>query len=522
MTETPSTPEGEPTASSQPGAYGAPGGDATAAYPAPGGYPAADAAVAEPKRGPGRGVIIGIGATVLAVIAGAAVYATTALSGGGRQPDELAPRSTFAYAKLDLDPAANQKLAAREFFGKFPELKKSGADGENPFEALLAKMFEGEENFSYEADVKPWFDKRIGIAGYRGADGPAGLGIIQSKDDAKAKKAMDKAVAEAKKDGDEFAYRIEKGYVVVSDTQAHLDDALKQAAKENIKDNKTFSEDVDRLDGDQVIVGWVDMKAAFDAVKSEIPDAGLIPNAITDQLQGRIVTGLHLDGDYAEVSGYVVGAKQPAKPPAAGEAKLLKNLPADTVAAVSVNGLGDQIKEGLGQLGSLGQDPEALVGPFLQEMGLDLDNDLLPLLGDQTVISLGGIPLGIEDVSAGLLSTVKDPGAAKANGEKLAAALSEMGVPLRADVSGNTFYLATQEYLPALKAGKGLGDSEKFKKAVGDADSVSMAMYVDLDAIIGEVATPDEAKEVEALSAVGVTAGYDKGVPFFRLRVVAL
>lgn len=516
MTDTPSTPpEGDPTAAT-PGAYGArDSAYAGDAYPAP-------ETVVEPKRGPGRGVLIGAGAAVLAVIAGAAVYATTALSGGGRQPDELAPRSTFAYAKIDLDPAANQKLAAREFFGKFPKVKKPGND-ENIFDALLRQMFEEEEHIKYDTDIKPWFDKRAAIAGFRAADGPTAVGIIQSKDDAKARAAMDKIVAEAKKEGDDFAYKIDDGYVVVGDTQAHVDDAIAQAGKESIEKNDTYTSDIDRLDGDQVVVAWADLKAGFDAVKAEFPQAGLIPNSVTDQLQGRIVAGLHLDGDYVEVSGLAVGGKQPTPAPVSNDPTLLKNLPKETVAAVSVNGLGEQLKQGLAQLGAAGMDPTEFVGPMLQELGLDLEADVLPLLGDPTVVTLGNVPLGFGDLSAGILSTVKDPAAAKEDGAKLADALTQMGFTAESDVAGNTFYLATGDYLATLKAGNGgLGTTEKFTKAMGDSGSVVAAFYLDLEAVVAEVADAGEEADVKALKSLGVTAGYEGGAQFFRMRVVAL
>lgn len=518
MTDQPSTPPtGGPGDPNAPGAYDATAGSG---YPAgDAGYPAAET-LPEPKRGPGRGVIIGVGATVLAVVAGAAVYATTALSGGGRQPDELAPKSTFAYAKFDLDPAANQKLATREFLGKFPKVKKTGND-ENPFDAILEQALEGEP-ISYDTDVKPWFDKRAAIAGFRSTDGPTAVGILQSKDDGKAKQAMDKAVAEAKKEGEEFAYKIDDGYVVVGDTQAHVDDAIAQAKKESIEKNETFTKDVDRLEGDQVMVAWVDVRAAFDVVKNEVPDAGLLPNVVTDQIKGRVVSGLHMDGDYVEVTGYMIGMEQAGqKPPAANDPALLKSLPAGTVAAVSINGLGPALQQGLGQLSGMGMDPEQFVGPFLSELGLELD-DVFPLLGDQTVLALGEVPMGPEDIAAGLLSTVKDPASAKTNGAKLAAAVTQMGVPVQADVSGSTFYLATTSYLPELKKGDGgLGKSEKFTKAMGDTGSLAGAMYVDLEALIPMIAG-EESGDVKALKSVGFTGGYDKGTPFFRFRVVAL
>lgn len=514
MTETPSSPEGEPTV---------PTPDHTSAYDAApvddGGYPAAET-LTEQKTGARRGVVIGVGAAVLAVIAAAGVYATTALSGGGRQPDDLAPKSTFAYGKLDLDPAANQKLAAREFFGKFPKLKKPSGDA-NVFDTLLEQMFEGED-LSYQTDVKPWFDKRAAVAAFKGTSGePSVVGIVQSKDDAKAKAAMDKAVAQAKEDGGDFAYKIDDGYVVIGETQADVDDAIAQADKGTIDDNPTFAEDLDRLDGDQIAVGWVDVKEAFNVIKTQLPDAGLIPNAITDQISGRVVSGLHMEGDYVEVSGFIIGAQQGTTPPQAGEAKLLKDLPADTVAALSVNGLGEGLKNGLSQLGAVGMDPQEFIQPFLGELGLNLENDILPLLGDQTVITLGGIPMGVEDISAGLVSTVKDPAGAKTNGTKLAQAISQMGIEVQTDVAGNTFYLATGDYLGELKSSHGLGGVEKFTKATGDLGSVTAALYVDLESVLGQFG-PDAQADAGALKSVGLTAGYDGSVPYFRLRVVAL
>jgi hypothetical protein len=328
---------------------------------------------------------------------------------------------------------------------------------------------------------------------------------------------MDKVAKEAKEGDGDFAYKIDDGYVVVGGTQADVDDAVAQAEKGTIDDNQAYAEDVDRLDGDQVAVGWVDIKQAFDSVKGQIPDAGLIPNSITDLLKGRLVTGLHLTGDYAELTGYAIGLDQQAAKAPANDAKLLKDLPGDTVAAISINGLGENLKTSLSQLAGSMADPEALLG----ELGLSLDGDVLPLLGDQTVIALGGIPLGMEDLAAGLVSAVKDGATAKTAGEKIAAALEQTGVPLESDVSGNTFYLATPNYLGALKGAHGLGSKEQFAKAMGDLGSVSGAMYVDLGAVLPEI-DPEAKAKAGALKSLGITSGYEKGVPFFRVRVVAL
>src|SRR3712207_6354108 len=96
-----------------------------------------------PRSRSRRGLVIGVGTTVLALVAGAAVYATTTLSGGGRQPDELVPRSAVAFLKVDLDPAARQKLAAREFFAHFPALKSATGDTEGCVEEGLGSPLRG-------------------------------------------------------------------------------------------------------------------------------------------------------------------------------------------------------------------------------------------------------------------------------------------------------------------------------------------------------------------------------------------
>src|SRR3954471_11143199 len=66
------------------------------------------------RRGQGRGqsllaTVVSI-AMVLAVVVvgGGTVVAYRTLSGGGPQPETWAPASTFAFAKLDLDPSAGE------------------------------------------------------------------------------------------------------------------------------------------------------------------------------------------------------------------------------------------------------------------------------------------------------------------------------------------------------------------------------------------------------------------------------
>jgi hypothetical protein len=450
------------------------------------------------------------------VVAGAAVYATTALSGGGRQPDELVPKTTFAYVKVDLDPAANQKLAARSFFGKIPAVKTSGSS-DNVFENVLESAFH-DGNLDYATDVKPWFDKRAAVAAFPAADGHTEVvGVLRSKDDAKAKASLDKAAMKAKADGGSgLAYTITKGYVVVSETQAAVDDAVRGADQASLRDNQTYRDDVDALHGDQVAVAWADLRQVFDAAKSRVPFSGMLPSGLTDQVKGRVVSGLHLTGDYAEVEGLAFDVPQQAQQKT-GDPTLLKGLPASTVAAVSVNGLGDTLNRQLQSLGSGGAfDPKAAADHFLSQAGLSLDNDVLPLFADQTVLALGAPFESLDSLRVGLLTKVADATKAQSVATKLGALGEAAGAPVTASVKGDTLVLATGDYGTELSGGSGLGSSPKFSKAMGDLSASGTAAYVDLEQLLSGAHDP----KLASLKALGLVTGTRGGNGFFRLRLV--
>ena len=468
-----------------------------------------------PARKSRRGVVIGASAAVLALVAGAAVWATTTLSGGGRQPDEVVPRTTFAYLKVDLDPGIGQKLAARSFFAKIPSLKPDGDDEETVFEDVVADLIS--DDLDYDRDVKPWFDKRAAIAAFPAPGGPTPHLVLalRSKDDDKARAVLDREVAKAAANGGDAAYRITKGYAVLGSKES-VEEAVRLTETESLRDNATYTGDVDRLDGDQVAVGWTDVAQTFDAAKGAIPGSGFLPGFVTDQVKGRLVAGLHLTGDYAEVQGLALGAPAPRAPAKGGDHALLTGLPADTAAAFS----------GFGVAAGATADPDTaglldmFLGDYLQGSGLSFTDDLLPLLGNELAVAVGP-STGFDDLRAGLVSKVEDGSLAAAAGSKIGALLQFLGLPVKADVSGERFVLAT----PAgygdqlLRGGGGLGTSEKFGTAMGDLRGSSFALYADLPAvarIFGQ-----EARLDRGLSAVGVVGGYRGTEGYFRMRLVA-
>ncbi len=95
-----------------------------------------------------------------------------------RSPPRSLPAGALAYARIDLDPAANQKLALFNIARKFT-VTKDAFSGEDPREAFFKAISTDNESFKdidYAADIEPWLGDRIGFAGHarhRRATSPA-------------------------------------------------------------------------------------------------------------------------------------------------------------------------------------------------------------------------------------------------------------------------------------------------------------------------------------------------------------
>ncbi|HVF03527.1 MAG TPA: DUF3352 domain-containing protein [Frankiaceae bacterium] len=502
---------------------GTPGDEPPYAAPAGGGYGAGYggppmagsteyAGVGPEQRGGSkRGLIIGASAAVLAVVAGAAVWATTTLSGGGRQPDDLAPKSTFAYVKIDLDPAANQKLAARSFFAKFPALRDKTGDEENVFEDVLASLIEGGD-LDYDRDLRPWFDKRAGLAAFRdGAGRPQVVGILRSKDDEQARRSLEQVRARNQDSPADFAFAIDRGYAVVGE-QAAVDDAVRLSEKESLSDNEFYTGDVDRLGGDQVAVAWANLPEAVEAVKNAVPfAAAAVPGLVTQQVKGRFVAGVHLTGDYAELQGLAIGMDPRTVPKVTAATDLLTSLPDDTVAAVSLSGLATGTRQA-----DQFFDLDELIGQYLQGSGLSFTKDIAPTLGDQTVVATAPGP----GKKAALVTKPTSMESARATSAQAALLLPFFGIEPAIEVAGDRFVLATDAaYARQLAAGDGdLGSTPRFGKAVGDLKDAAAVLYGDVHGLQSVRPTGGVPAGLAAFGLVGGQRGEEQ---FLRIRVVA-
>jgi hypothetical protein len=200
-------------------------------------------------------------AAVLAVVVagGGATVAYRTLSGGGPQPEKYAPASTFAFAKVDLDPAAGEKVAAYRFAQKFPSsFTKQLKSGDDLRDRLLQLAFKdsSDPRIDYDNDIKPWLGARVGVAGFLDrAKRPQVLGIVAVKDAAKARQSLQRLAAQ----NSSFAYVVKSDYALMAQNMTALNDAVAQDAQATLAHDNNFRADMQRLGGGQLVTGWADL-----------------------------------------------------------------------------------------------------------------------------------------------------------------------------------------------------------------------------------------------------------------------
>ncbi|WP_100500057.1 hypothetical protein [Geodermatophilus chilensis] len=454
------------------------------------------AAPPEPAHGARRarrGLVLAGAAAGAVVLGGAGYAAASYLSGGGPQPEEVLPADTLGFVKLDLDPAAGQKAAVASLLQEFPHLRTGGDDGDLR-SALITPLLEDDPwGLSY-SDVEPWLGDRMAVAAVPEPGIEAGVApvVVLAVTDEEAMTDRLGAVEDA-----DFAFAVRDDHVLISQTQETVDRLVATAA--TLADDEDYTGDLAALDGDQVAVAWADLAGLGGVLGETVPSAGAGFGG--QPLTGRVVLGVHAESDALEVEGLTRGATAPTGPVAATEpTRLVLDLSEDTLAALSVSGLGDATAAAWATASGSGVPPE--VREQLAALGLDLPDDLRTVLGDDLVLAVVG------DVTApqfGARAVTDDPqGAVQVLGEVLGS--PEIGLPVATVPLEDGYVLSTDQVLvDALTEDGGLGDSAAFRAAVADPDTAGVIGFVDLGALVDQFAAQggDAAAEAERFAALG-------------------
>ena len=184
--------------------------------------------------------------------------------------EKLVPSTAFAVGTIDLAMPHGQADALQAFADHFPGSPTHHGDG-SAVDRLLRAIFRdsSDPHFDYDRDIKPWLGDHVALAGWTDQTGkPQMEGLIESKDDAAAKKVLSRAIGQG--DG---AFRFTDGYAVLGDTDALVRESIDAAHRSSIADNDGYVHDLDALPGDPAATGWMDGPAVLKAIKSTMgPD----------------------------------------------------------------------------------------------------------------------------------------------------------------------------------------------------------------------------------------------------------
>jgi hypothetical protein len=484
-------------------------GGAWPAQPGPGGYgPPPGTPDAAASGGSGgrsrRGLIAGVIAIVLAVLLGGVGYAAyTNLSGGGPQPAASLPHNAVAYFRIDMDPSAGQKIEALRLLSKFPAFSEETGITDDA-QDLRRKFFEyiqdngGEcPGVNYDRDVAPWIGDRLGVAvlppAARGSK-PSFAVALQVSDQSKGIRGF--AALNAQCGGSISDYGVARGpdgYLVFAKTQALASRYAAEATDSPLSDNDRFNADMNALGDPGVVSFWLDYNSVSDVLPAGALPAG---TRITDFTRGAdsMAAALRFNQSYIEFAGVATGVDVPEST----IGNPIVRLPDTTFAAFSLSNGGtyiDQLWHALADaMHTQGRSLDSLSAQIEQETGLVLPEDLKTIVGDNVTLAMDSKGLDFAEVqNSGDTSTLPlgarfqtDPDKFAAVYQKLVNYASAQGgdLPLtKVDGDGFVTVSTSPDYAHELSKDGGLGDTEKFRNAVPDADSAAAVFYLDFDSV---------------------------------------
>ena len=468
-------------------------------------------------------------AAVSVFVTGVAYAGYAALAPSGHAPEQALPAETVAFAKVDLDPSASQKIAVYRLSKRFP--KTHVKSDRSVKDDLLADVFKAAgDEVNYKKDIKPWIGDRAGVGLLPGASGdnPHPVVAIQFHDKAKATKGIKHLVA-INSSGDLFyAFSDVDDYLLLSDDQAVVDKAAH--ANKHLSEDSGFRSAIAKLDGDQIVTAWADLGKAFDL----IPKADLQDNPIFKvsdlHVTGQYVLGLHAENDAVELDMHALGVSTGVSKLDSftlGQGKgsdLVQGFPSDALGAVGVTGLGstlaDAYKDFEPTISDLGGD-DAL--RKVAAAGIHLPGDLRTVLGSE----IAGYVAGDQDDPQGVIHVkTEHAAAAKAVLAKVIHLIeTESGSPAPAGfldsiykpVSGGYLIGIPGEALHRSHPSTTLGQTRSFKQAVPDAQGAPVIIYVNLKAI--QQAFNIDSRAFSQLSAFGATMRSDGKNSVTRMRL---
>lgn len=337
-------------------------------------------------------------------------------------------------------------------------------------------------------------------------DGVHNVIIYEIKDKKKAQEAAEKAFADK-----EEKFLVTNDYLIIAENQEDIDAYSKLIEEGNLAEQENFKNDRKAFNQDAIATGWADL-GKFDLGSSAKEYYGNLEtkDGAPFKVEGRVISGLSLEQGKATSVTKVVEVTSNAFDTTTvdpGAVKDIGNLPASTFGAVALSGLDEgakkaweQNRESIENSSDFASTQEALESQY----GISLPDDFTKILGSETVIGVGESAVkGEYSSSADFAGYLRLTGADTGLFEDL---LASSGAGAMVEV-GEEDGVTTLSY-NGENSDEKLGDTDKFKKSVGNIEKSHAVGYADLDKIAELSGEP--AEEGKSLGTVGLNSVFDK------------
>jgi len=481
-----------------------------------------------------------IGLVVVLVLGGGAVAVRAALGESDGQPADALPSSAVAYARIDIDPSAGQKIQALRLANRFPAFGEATGISDSEVD-LRARLFEeirsgapGLADLEFAEDVEPWLGSRIGIAvlAPEGDDAEPGFAVaVQVTDQGAAEDGIagltaagaesDGAESDgAEPDGQAAGYAFAGGYAVFAETQELADRYVAAAEESSLADDEEFQADMTALGDEGVASAWMSSDAYelfSDAASMGMggEDAGGLGSvggmAGLPFASGSAAYALRFDDRFVEIAMVGSGGEL-AVAGAAGESPITR-LPESTLFAMSVANGDEYVRQSWEQLTSVaeetGQNVEREIKRFENQTGLALPDDLATLFGDHLTIAVDADLGNLEDPSGLRVGALLDTDTEAATGiiDKLVA-LAGGGIDVATLETDGLLAVSVNEAYAGELTGGSLGETDAFDLAVAYGAESDLAMFFNVDELEGldlftQQADAEQLENVTPMQAVG-------------------
>ena len=328
---------------------------------------------------------------VVAVLAAGCGGGSKAGSASGAQVGAtIAPASALGFVAVNIDEGSTQWKNADALLSKFPIRDKL-------LKAIEKSLSDNNVNFS--TDVRPLLGPELDLVLLKDAAGTVQVIAMTQPTDA------EKFAALLEKGKTPFKHAVVDGWTIFSETQAALTAFQTEADKGKLADDGTYKQATADLPTETNITAYVNGATAISALKSALPQAGVLPTGQLEWLGAALST----QTDSVKLVGAVKSGQLPGQ---TFKSTLLSYVPSGALVVASFHGSA-QLTQQLTQNPAVAQ----VAGQLQRLLGVGL-TDLSALVeGEGALYVAAGIPF--PEVT--LILKQQHPAAAMATLNKVAA-----------------------------------------------------------------------------------------------------